>query len=125
MQSCTGGLEGYLAQETETLRCDLLSIRGIGPETADSIVLYAAFKPSFVVDAYTYRIFSRHQWVEENIGYEPLRSFFMDALDPDVRLFQEYHALLVRTGRPTRRRQTSPNVTYVSPCENATALPDR
>ena len=100
-----GTLEDFLSRDMDLLRSDLLSIRGIGPETADSIVLYAAFKPSFVVDAYTYRIFSRHSWVEEEIGYEQLRGFFMDALDPGVQLFQEYHALLVRTGHLYCRKQ--------------------
>ncbi|MGA2401786.1 MAG: endonuclease III domain-containing protein [Syntrophobacteraceae bacterium] len=93
-----GDFEEFLTQETEALRTDLLGIRGIGPETADSIVLYAAFKPSFVVDTYTYRIFYRHGWVDESISYEELREYFMGALDSDVPLFQEFHALLVRTG---------------------------
>jgi endonuclease-3 related protein len=93
-----GSLEDFLAQEIEDLRTDLLAIRGIGPETADSIILYAALKPSFVVDTYTYRIFSRHGWVEESISYEDLREYFMGAMDPNVPLFQEFHALLVRIG---------------------------
>jgi endonuclease-3 related protein len=100
-----GSLECFLAQDEAALRADLLEIRGIGPETADSIVLYAAFKPSFVVDAYTYRIFSRHRWVEETISYEDLREFFMGALEPDVPVFQEFHALLVRTGHLFCRRK--------------------
>jgi endonuclease-3 related protein len=93
-----GSLEEFLAQDLEPLRSELLAIRGIGPETADSIILYAAFKPSFVVDNYTYRIFSRHGWVEESISYEDLREYFTREMDPDVPLFQEFHALLVRTG---------------------------
>ncbi|MGC9196549.1 MAG: endonuclease III domain-containing protein [Syntrophobacteraceae bacterium] len=93
-----GCLEQFLAQDMEPLRRELLTIRGIGPETADSIVLYAAFRPSFVVDAYTWRIFSRHAWIEENISYDDLREYFMEALEPDVATFQEFHALLVRTG---------------------------
>lgn len=93
-----GDLENFLAQDAEPLREELLRIRGIGPETADSIVLYAAFKPSFVVDAYTYRVFSRHDWIVESISYDELREHFMGALDPDVPFFQEFHALLVRTG---------------------------
>jgi len=99
-----GGLEHFLALDMERLRTDLLAIRGIGPETADSIILYAAFKPSFVVDTYTHRIFSRHGWVEESIAYEDLREFFMGAMDPDIQLFQEFHALLVRTGHLYCRR---------------------
>ena len=91
-------LAGFLSQDMESLRSELLSLRGIGPETADSIVLYAGNHPSFVVDTYTYRIFSRHGWVYEDPGYEELRSYFMDSLEPDVPFFQELHALLVRTG---------------------------
>ena len=100
-----GVLEDFLARDEETLRTDLLEIRGIGPETADSIILYAALKPSFVVDAYTYRILSRHEWVEESISYEDLREYFMGAMEPDVPLFQEFHALLVRTGHLYCRRK--------------------
>ena len=93
-----GALDKFLDQDEADLRSDLLEIRGIGPETADSVILYAAFKPSFVVDAYTYRIFSRHEWIEEAISYEDLREYFMGAMEPDVPVFQEFHALLVRTG---------------------------
>ena len=99
-----GSVEEFLARDMESLRAELLTIRGIGPETADSMVLYAAFQPSFVVDTYTWRIFSRHGWVEETISYDDLREYFMDALDPDVHLFQEFHALLVRIGHLYCRR---------------------
>jgi endonuclease-3 related protein len=100
-----GDLDGFLSQDSEALRSELLGIRGIGPETADSIVLYAAQKPSFVVDTYTYRIFFRHDWVEEAIGYDELRGYFMEALEPDVAFYQEFHALLVRTGHIFCRRK--------------------
>ena len=80
------------------LRKELLSIYGVGPETADSIILYAAEKPSFVVDTYTYRLFNRLGWVEGNFHYERLRALFMDNLPHDVNLFNEYHALIVRHG---------------------------
>ena len=99
-----GHLEAFLGQDVPLLRRELLSIPGIGPETADSIILYAAQKPSFVVDAYTKRILSRHGWVPPTIGYEALRQVFMDALPPDVYLFQEFHALLVRVGHLFCRR---------------------
>ena len=102
-----GNLDPFLGQDMEKLRAELLSLRGIGPETADSIILYAAHQPSFVVDAYTYRIFQRHGCIPEAIGYEDLRSFFMEALAPDVPHFQEYHALLVRTGHLHCRRKPS------------------
>ncbi len=100
-----GSLEEFLSLETEALRCELLTIRGIGRETADSIVLYAAGKPSFVVDAHTWRIFSRHAWVEESILYDDLREYFLEALEPDVELFQEFHAQLVRIGQSYCRRK--------------------
>lgn len=100
-----GSLEEFLSLEMEALRGELLTIRGIGRETADSIVLYAAGKPSFVVDAHTWRIFSRHAWVEESISYDDLRDYFLEALEPDVQLFKEFHALLVRIGQLFCRRK--------------------
>jgi endonuclease-3 related protein len=100
-----GNLHGFLEQDMEDLRNQLLGLRGIGPETADSIVLYAAEKPSFVVDTYTYRIFSHHGWVPEELSYEELRNYFMNSLEPDVGLFKEYHALLVRCGHLYYRRR--------------------
>ncbi len=100
-----GDLSLFLSQETGPLRKELLQIYGIGPETADSILLYAAFQPSFVVDTYTCRIFHRYGWVSEDIGYDELRDYFMDCLEPDVEYFQEYHALLVRAGHLYCRRK--------------------
>ncbi len=85
-------------QSVNDLRKELISIYGVGPETADSIILYAAEKPSFVVDTYTYRLISRLGWIEGNFHYERLRSLFMDNLPHDVVLFNEYHALVVRHG---------------------------
>lgn len=87
------------------LRQELLSINGIGPETADSILLYALGLPTFVVDAYTHRIFLRHRLVPEEIGYEELRTFFMDRLPRDPLLYNEYHALLVRLGKTYCKKQ--------------------
>ena len=83
---------------TGDLRKALLHVRGIGPETADAILLYALERPAFVADAYTRRIFSRHGLVPDDMPYEELRLFFMDALPVDVPLYNEYHALIVRTG---------------------------
>jgi len=91
--------------ETEELRNKLLQVKGVGAETADSMVLYAFHKPSFVVDAYTVRIFSRHALVRADIGYEELRSLFMETLPRDVSVYQEYHALLVRTGKRWCRKK--------------------
>jgi len=80
------------------LRSELLSVWGIGPETADSILLYALDKPVFVVDAYTRRVFSRMGFVDKDINYEDLRAFFEKNLDktrdPRLKTFKEYHALI-------------------------------
>jgi endonuclease-3 related protein len=92
-------MERMAQEDLEVLRSELLTIKGIGPETADSILLYGLHKPSFVVDAYTFRILSRHGLVVEPLSYEELRQVFMDHLPTRVGLFQEYHALLVRLGK--------------------------
>jgi len=92
-------LRRMLQEETMVLREKLLSIKGIGPETADSILLYAAKKPVFVVDTYTRRIFSRHGWVSSTDNYQEIKDFFMRNLKPDVKLYNEYHALLVYLGK--------------------------
>ncbi len=100
-----GGLDGLEGLETAALRERLLSVRGVGPETADSILLYALGRPVFVVDAYTRRIASRHALVAEEAGYEELQALFADNLEPDPALFNEFHALLVRLAKEhcTRR----------------------
>jgi len=77
------------------LRRELLSVKGVGPETADSILLYALNKPVFVIDAYTKRIFSRHKLLPQEVSYPEAQMFFMSGLKNDVKLFNEYHALLV------------------------------
>jgi len=95
-----------LAQEDlDTLRPALLGLQGIGPETADSILLYALDKPTFVVDTYTFRILSRHGLLPEACSYEELRRLFMDHLSPEVPRYQEYHALLVKLGKEFCRPQ--------------------
>jgi len=88
-----------LREETGMMRRALLSVKGIGPETADSILLYAAGRPVFVVDAYTYRILLRHDLIPEDFGYDDLQQLFMDNLAHDVEHFNEFHALLVRVGK--------------------------
>jgi len=80
------------------LRDELLNIYRIGPETADSILLYAFKKPIFVIDAYTKRIFSRHGFMKEEDTYDAFQKFFMDHLSKNVRLYNEFHALIVHTG---------------------------
>ncbi|HKQ47489.1 MAG TPA: endonuclease III domain-containing protein [Phycisphaerae bacterium] len=83
----------------EQLREELLSVNGIGRETADSILLYALDRPSFVVDAYTARLARRHRLIDEDADYERLKALFEDALPADVALFNEYHALIVAVGK--------------------------
>jgi endonuclease-3 related protein len=89
-------LDELFALETSNLRNELLSWKGIGPETADSIILYAAERPVFVVDAYTKRICSRHGWMDEKATYNEIANLFTDRLPTDVQLFSEYHAMIVR-----------------------------
>ena len=91
-------LDSLLAQELPTLREELLSIYGVGEETADCILLYAAKKPSFVVDTYTYRLFERLGWFSGKFHYGRLRQMFMENLPHDSELFNQYHALIVRHG---------------------------
>ncbi|MBI4188732.1 MAG: hypothetical protein HY529_05965 [Chloroflexi bacterium] len=87
------------------LREQLLAIRGIGPETADSIILYAANKPVFVIDAYTRRIIDRIVLAPGSNSYGAYQALFTDNLSPDVSLFNEYHALLVCLGKNVCRRR--------------------
>ena len=91
-------VQAFLNQPLATLREQLLSIKGVGPETADSILLYAANLPIFVVDTYTHRILSRHQLIDEDFGYVEIQELFMANLACDTQLYNEYHALLVRVG---------------------------
>lgn len=91
-------LNSLFDQELPTLREELLSIYGIGEETADCILLYAAKKPSFVVDTYTYRLFERLGWFTGKFHYGRLRGIFMENLPHDRQMFNQYHALIVRHG---------------------------
>lgn len=86
-------------EKTEELRRQLLQINGIGPETCDSILLYAFKRPVFVVDAYTKRIFSRHGIFGHDLDYDGIQRIFMSAFPSDEKLFNEYHALIVRLGK--------------------------
>jgi len=92
-------LDAFFGKSLHALREELLSITGIGPETADSIALYAAGKPTFVVDAYTARILRRHFLIDETADYEQIKELFESALPADVPLYNEYHALLVACGK--------------------------
>ncbi len=94
-----GSLERLFEQSLDDLRESLLSINGIGPETADSIMLYAAKKPIFVVDTYTSRVLKRHGWIDFEADYFAIQGYFHDQLPADTGLFNEYHALLVKVGK--------------------------
>jgi len=100
-----GGVRGLARRNTHDLRAALIAVHGIGPETADDIVLYAFHRPVFVVDAYTKRIFSRLGLIRGDEGYETVRRLFEDHLAPDVALFNEYHALIVRHGKDVCRKR--------------------
>lgn len=101
-----GGVEALEALDTPALRHQLLAIHGIGPETADDMLLYAFERPVFVIDAYTRRVFSRLGMITGDEGYETLRHWFEAGLArkrDKVRLFNEYHALIVRHGKDVCR----------------------
>lgn len=87
-----GSLEEFFNQDMANLRKELLSLYGIGEETADCIILYAAEQPIFVVDAYTRRVYNRLGLFHEDITYKEMQKFFMDNLEPDVEFYNEYHA---------------------------------
>jgi endonuclease-3 related protein len=99
-----GSMKRMARRPLEELRPELLAIPGIGPETADDILLYACDKPVFVVDAYTQRILHRHGLIEAPVRYEALRALFEGHLPADVALYKEYHGLIVYTGKDFCRR---------------------
>lgn len=99
-----GSLEQMFSTRMDVLREELLGVQGVGPETADSILLYAGQMPTFVVDAYTYRVLSRHGWIGFDADYDQIKEYFESQLPLDVQLFNEYHALLVRVGHLHCRR---------------------
>ncbi len=93
-----GSVERMFRTNWRTLREQLLAVHGIGPETADSILLYAGRVPVFVIDAYTYRMMTRHGWIEPEADYYALQEHFAANLEEDEALFNEFHALIVRLG---------------------------
>jgi endonuclease-3 related protein len=95
----SGDLEKMGQADSSRLRKELLAVNGVGPETADSILLYALQKPVFVVDTYTYRVMSRHGLIGSEVSYDELQELFTQHLPLEVELFNEYHALLVRVGK--------------------------
>ena len=114
-----GDLRRLFALETPALREVLLSVNGIGPETADSILLYAAGRPAFVVDAYTRRFMMRHGWIGSGATYDDIARVFAAGLPRRVALYNEYHALIVALGkalcRPKPRCAECPLRSWLSP----------
>jgi len=93
------GPADFRGRRTENLRAELLSVKGIGRETADSILLYALNRRIVVVDAYARRVLSRHGWAEDDADYDDLRRRIESSLPPSVRVYNEFHALIVRVGK--------------------------
>jgi endonuclease-3 related protein len=94
-----GSLNRMFRSPTAVLREKLLNVHGVGPETADAILLYAGKHPVFVVDAYTRRMLERHGLTEPAHSYEEIRQLFERSLPSDVPLYNEFHALIVRNGK--------------------------
>lgn len=116
VEECGGVLDTLLDGETDEIRARLLEIWGVGPETADAITLYAARQPTFVVDAYSYRLFERLDLAPGERKYDLYRTFLLDRIGPDVWRLNEWHALIVRHGQGICRR-TAPR------CDECTLLP--
>ena len=100
-----GSMKRMKKDAMHPLREKLLNIHGIGPETADSILLYALEKPSFVIDAYTKRVLSRHKVMEHDRSYDDFQGLFHSTLQRDVQLFNEFHALFVQAGKTFCKRR--------------------
>lgn len=99
-----GSLDAMFSVGVSTLREELLGLNGIGPETADAILLYAGGLPTFVVDAYTHRVLARHGWIGYEADYHEIKDYFEASLPQDAALYNEYHALLVRVGKDFCRK---------------------
>jgi endonuclease-3 related protein len=98
-----GSMARMAKEDLNSVRKKLLSVNGIGPETADSIILYALKKPVFVIDAYTKRVLSRHNILEHDASYDTFQGLFHLKLREDISLFNEYHALFVRLAKENCR----------------------
>ena len=105
LEQYDGDISGMEVVDTGTLRTGLLGINGIGPETADSILLYALNRPVFVVDAYTVRLLDRLGMLEGSGGYSEVQELFTESLDPDAAMFNEFHALIVIHGKERCRKR--------------------
>ncbi len=115
-----GSLEAMFSTNLSELREQLLAVHGIGPETADSILLYAGELPVFVVDTYTHRVLARHGWIAFDADYHEIQDYFQSSLPENVALYNEYHALLVRVGRDYCRKKNP----QCGVCPLAELLPD-
>jgi endonuclease-3 related protein len=102
-----GELDLFIDDDLNSARENLLTVNGIGPETADSILLYACGHPVFVVDIYTHRVFSRHNLVMEETDYSTIQNLFLDHLVQDIQVYNEFHALIVRVAK-TYCKKTKP-----------------
>jgi endonuclease-3 related protein len=114
-----GSLDAMFRTESFTLRETLLAIHGIGPETADAILLYAGGMPTFVADTYAHRILARHGWIDYAATYHDIKEFFERDLPAETQLYNEYHALLVRVGKEFCRR----SIPQCETCPLAELLP--
>ena len=94
-----GSLEAMFAGDPHSLREELLGVNGIGPETADCILLYVGQVPKFVADGYAMRVAARHGWIEFDVDYHGLQDYFESRLPADAPLMNEFHALLVKVGK--------------------------
>ncbi len=122
LETCGGEPEGLSAYPPALLRERLLETHGIGPETADAILLYALGHPYFVVDAYTRRLFRRLGLGPRGDSYGQWQRFFMDALPPQPALFNEYHALIVRHSKERcRARPRCPGCPLLDMCPTGQA----
>jgi endonuclease-3 related protein len=106
-ESHGGSLDSLFTQGTEHARAQLLALNGIGPETADAILLYSGRHPVFVADAYTRRILARHEFLSPTADYHSAQHFLHQHLPLDVGLFNEFHALLVETAKRYCHRQVA------------------
>lgn len=115
-----GSLEAMFRTGQSSLREELLGIDGVGPETADSILLYAGGLPVFVVDTYTYRVLARHGWIGFDADYHAIQDYCQSSLPEDAALYNEFHALLVRLGKDYCRKSNP----KCEPCPLSALLPD-
>ena len=102
-----GSLRRMFAEPAETLRQELLGVKGLGPETVDAVLLYAGGKPFFVADAYTRRILARHEFISPQADYATAQEFLHRHLPADAGLFNESHALFVEVGKRYCKRSSA------------------